>query len=189
MIRINLIAPRKVVRLFRSCHLQCPITGIGSHLDCCIHRTYPLWLAPLIAVAVAILFHVPTSVPFTIHDYLAITSRALPQERGGVDLSERVLASLETSEKTEINPWFRDDIRVAWVTVLYAWRGDCVECSPHVAATYRVLGCHPDQVWPRIVARRRATLGAEYELWFGAEASSPKKPSTSERNPRWRKAA
>lgn len=90
-------------------------------------------------------------------------------------LSARVLRRLEVSEKKEVDPWLRDDIRIAWITVLYAARGNP---EPHVDATRRVLGVHPSEVWPRIEARRRAQLGALYGVVWG-EASSPRKPMQS----------
>ncbi|HEY3972356.1 MAG TPA: hypothetical protein VGM18_05080 [Candidatus Sulfotelmatobacter sp.] len=89
--------------------------------------------------------------------------------------TQRILLYLEHAEKKEIDPWLRDDIRIAWITTLEASRGNS---QPHVDATYRVLGVHPDQVWTRIVARRKALLGSEYEDFFGG-VSSPKKPVRS----------
>ena len=89
--------------------------------------------------------------------------------------SEHVLAYLELCEKEEIDPWLRDDIRIAWITVLYAASGNQ---QAHVDASYRVLGCHPSDVWARIVARRQAKLGGEYGKFFGA-VSSPRKPAAS----------
>lgn len=90
--------------------------------------------------------------------------------------SERVLARLEKFEQKETDPWQRDDLRIAWITVLYASRGNQ---QPHVDATYRVLGIHPEKVWPRIVAHRRAALGARLYEEFWGEQSSPKKPVRS----------
>lgn len=100
-----------------------------------------------------------------------------PKEPGhlSIDRSERVLAYLELSEKKETDPWLRDDIRIAWITVLYAASGNQ---QPHVDANYRVLGCHPLDVWPRIVARREAMLGGEYSNFFDG-AVSPRKPAAS----------
>ena len=101
-----------------------------------------------------------------------------------VNLAERVLAYLEQEEKREIDPWLRDDIRIAWITTHWSQRG-VPDWSwrrheaPYVAATYQVLRCHPDEVWPRIVAQRKAKLGAMYEQVWG-EASSPKKPVQGE---------
>jgi hypothetical protein len=91
--------------------------------------------------------------------------------------AEGVLAYLEKAELKESDPWLRDDVRIAWIATLYASRGNS---QPFVDATYRVLGCHPDQVWSRIEARRHAQLGVDYEKFFG-EASSPKKPVRSVR--------
>ena len=113
-----------------------------------------------------------------------ITLAALPQERPGVELTERVLLRLEKAEKKEIDPWYRDDIRIAWITTRWAQSGVPEwswhrQLSPHVAATYQVLGCPPDRVWPRIVSARQAKLGAEYSEIFPAEASAQKKPCVS----------
>jgi hypothetical protein len=73
-------------------------------------------------------------------------------------LAQRILFRLEQVEWREPDPHFRDDLRIAWITVLRADRG---ESLPHVSATYSVLGLHPDKVWPAIEARRRALLGIE----------------------------
>lgn len=90
-------------------------------------------------------------------------------------MSERVLTRLELIEAAEVDPWLRDDIRIAWITVLYAALGNS---QPYVDATYRVLGCHPDQVWLRIMARREAMLRSDYKHFFG-EVTSPRKPARS----------
>ena len=90
-------------------------------------------------------------------------------------LVERVLSRLEQAERSELNPHARYDYRIAWITVLYAARGNS---QPHTDATYRVLGLHPEKVWPSIVARRRALLGAWYEEFHGLMLA-PKKPVQS----------
>ena len=112
----------------------------------------------------------------------------------GSSVSERVLARLIQAEAHEQDPWMRDDIRIAWIATLYASQGNP---QPHIDATYRVLGLHPDKVWPAICARRAAILGNDFGL-IGADAPptsqsasnfvgelSPKKPCakvrTSER--------
>ena len=91
--------------------------------------------------------------------------------------SGRVLSRLEDAEAHELNPHFRDDYRIAWITVLNAARG---VAEPHVAATYAVLGLHPSKVWPAIIARRKAQLGALYEGFYGV-GLPPKKPCRSEK--------
>jgi hypothetical protein len=101
----------------------------------------------------------------------------------GNSLLRRILFHLERAEEREPNPHFQDDYRIAWLTVLNASRGDP---QPDVTASYAVLGLHPDKVWPAIVARRMATLGAEYDKFFG-DSYSPKKPVQSERRLRPRK--
>jgi hypothetical protein len=99
----------------------------------------------------------------------------LEREPLRLNWSARILHRLEEAERRELNPHFRDDIRIAWVTTLFALRS---EPQPFVRATYACLGVHPDQVWPRIVAFRKWMLGAEYEAWV-PETSSPKKPAQS----------
>lgn len=104
-------------------------------------------------------------------------------ERTTQDLTARVLLRLEEAAKRETDPWILDDLRISWITVLWSSRGvpawSWHHSSPYVAATYQVLRCHPDQVWPNIVARRKAILRAEYSDFF--PASSPKKPCASVR--------
>jgi hypothetical protein len=103
-------------------------------------------------------------------------------------LFTRILLRLEQAELCEQNFHFRDDYRIAWITVLKAWRGSP---EPHVLATYAVLGLHPDLVWDRVVDRRRKLLGVEYPVWYDERgnyrveplsmASSPRKPVQPER--------
>ena len=97
-------------------------------------------------------------------------------------LARRILARLEQAERAELNPHLQTDYRIAWLTVFYAWRGEAVECSPHVLATYKILHMHPDKVWPSIEEKRREQLGPEYDKIFGGDflgGSSPKKPPQS----------
>lgn len=70
--------------------------------------------------------------------------------------TESILAYLAQQEALEIDPWMRDDLRISWITVLNASRGDS---QPFVDASYRVLGLYPEKVWPAILARRKALLG------------------------------
>lgn len=91
--------------------------------------------------------------------------------------TEGVLSYLEAAEAAELNPHLCADIRIAWITVLFASRG---YKQPHVAATYAVLGLHPDKVWLAIVDRRKKMLGQWYEEFWG-ESSPPKKPVQSVR--------
>jgi len=87
-------------------------------------------------------------------------------------LSRRIATRLEKAEACESNPHYRDDLRIARLTVVHAARGDAVYCSPHVLASYEVLGLHPDRVWPAIQARQQA-LG--FNDFWGVELP-PKKP-------------
>ena len=77
----------------------------------------------------------------------------------------------------EENPHLRDDLRIAWIVVVEASRGNP---QPHVAATYKVLGLHPDRVWSAIIERRKALLGSHYNEFWG-ETLPPKKTPQSER--------
>lgn len=89
-------------------------------------------------------------------------------------LSARVLLRLEQGEAREPNVHYRDDIRIAWLTCLYAYRS---EPMPFVRATYTVLGVHPDEVFPHIQAQRRAKLAGEYAHFYDAEGTLIAKPS------------
>ena len=88
-------------------------------------------------------------------------------------LSLRILSRLETAEAQEPDLWLRDDLRIARLTVIHAARGDAVECSPEVLASYEVLGLHPEKVWPAILAQRNALGPLE------ATGAPPKKPAQS----------
>lgn len=108
---------------------------------------------------------------------------ALPPGAPHVELSERVLVYLERAEKKEIDPWRRDDYRIAWITTLWSHKGVPdwswhKGSSPYAAATYQVLQCLPDEVWPRLLAERREKLGPLYEQVWGAELA-PRKPVQS----------
>jgi len=56
----------------------------------------------------------------------------------------------------EENPWFRDDYQIAFQTCLNLGNG---VAAPFVVACCETLGCHPDEVWERIVAQMRAKNG------------------------------
>ena len=148
----------------------------------CLATRIAVWVLTLA------LFPVPVTLlprSFAVEALGRINIAALPQERPDVqeqasDLAERVLLHLEKSERDETDPWLRDDIRIAWITVQWSERGvpDWSwhrDSSPHVAATYQVLACHPDEVWPRIEQQRREMLGLSYADFFPG-VSSPKKP-------------
>jgi hypothetical protein len=67
-----------------------------------------------------------------------------------------ILDYLASAEAREEDVWLRDDVRIAWITVLNASQGSPI---PQIEASYAVLGLHPDKVYPAIVARRAALLG------------------------------
>jgi hypothetical protein len=91
---------------------------------------------------------------------------------------------LEKAGNKETDQWLRDDLRIAWITVKWAsegvpewaWHADR---GAYAAATYQVLHCLPDEVWPHIVAERHAKLGSLYASIWGEEVSSPRKPVQS----------
>jgi hypothetical protein len=85
----------------------------------------------------------------------------------------RILSRLSAAEAQEPNPWLRDDLCIARLTLAHAARGDAVKCSPHVLASYEVLGLHPEKVWPAIQKRREALGPLE------AIGAPPKKPAQS----------
>lgn len=87
----------------------------------------------------------------------------------------RVLDRLVDAEAREPNSHFQDDYRICRIAVANAARGDPL---PFLAATYVVIGLHPDKVWPAVVARRKAMLGPMYADFF-PEALPPKKPVQS----------
>jgi len=157
-----------------------------------LDRNFSLILAPLACLLAFLFFPLPASVtqPATspnLAEPPAINAAELTHE-WPLEWTERVLVRLEQTNKKETDPWFRDDYRIAWITVKWAaegvpewsWRRDS---PPHVAATYQVLHCHPDEVWPRMLENRRAKLGAEYSDWYDAagnlRADAPKKDSAS----------
>lgn len=107
-----------------------------------------------------------------------------------MSLAERVLHYLGRAEFRETDPWLRDDIRIAWLTVLFASRGDT---EPFARAHCQLLGVHPDQLQTAMEARRRAQLGPFYvsrDQWGDIPdqpiPSSPKKPVQSERDPNYK---
>lgn len=94
---------------------------------------------------------------------------------GCLALTDRVLKHLATAEWQESDPWYKDDIRIAWLVTLEAIRGNP---QAHTDATYRVLGCHPDEVFQRITERRKKALGTHYPDFF-PDIDTHKKPSAS----------
>jgi hypothetical protein len=60
---------------------------------------------------------------------------------------------------------------------------DCVslavrgEAQPFVESSYRIYGLHPNHLWPKIMAKRKAELGKEFGQWFDqADNLKPDKP-------------
>jgi hypothetical protein len=104
------------------------------------------------------------------------------KKRTSSALVGRVLSRLSAAEAEEIDPWLRDDLRIARLTVAYAATGEAVGCSPDVLASYMVLGLHPEKVWPAIQARRMA-LSPGLEA-VGDVLLVPKKPAQSVKLPR-----
>lgn len=65
--------------------------------------------------------------------------------------SENILAYLASAEQSEQDIWARDDIRLAWLTVLYAARG---YDQPWVYAFCMTFGKHPSKAIPIWQERR-----------------------------------
>jgi hypothetical protein len=89
-------------------------------------------------------------------------------------LSNRILERLWESICRERDPWMRDDLRIAWMTV--KWTTDGVpewsffnNQSAHTAATQTVLHCYPDQVWSLINQVRIAKLSREYGRFYQSD--------------------
>jgi hypothetical protein len=61
--------------------------------------------------------------------------------------------------------WLRDDYRQSFLTLSLALKGNTM---PFVVSSYQMYGVHPDKLWPAIVARRKANLGAEYSRFYDA---------------------
>lgn len=80
-------------------------------------------------------------------------------------LIERVVARLVEREGEERDPWLRDDLRQARLTVHYAGEGSPI---PFILASYELYGSHPEKVWENITAERKAKLGQEYGRCFDA---------------------
>lgn len=91
-----------------------------------------------------------------------------------IPLARRVIARLAHAEDCELNPHYRDDLRIARLTVAFAASGEARLCSPDVLASYTVLGLHPSKVWPAICARREALGGP-----LRTAGAPPKKPAQS----------
>lgn len=91
---------------------------------------------------------------------------------------EDILDYLRSAENAELDPWICDDLRIAWLTVLYAAQN---YPHPFVAAEYKVLGCHPDRLQELLTERRKALLGRLYNDFYPTTEAPPKKPPKSER--------
>jgi hypothetical protein len=75
----------------------------------------------------------------------------------------RILDRLWEAEKSEPDVHLRSDYRQAFICVSLASRG---EPQPFITSSYRIFGVHPDNVWPEIMAKRKAKLGKEFPDWF-----------------------
>ena len=77
----------------------------------------------------------------------------------------RILDRLEKAERAESDPWLRQDYRQAFICVSLARDG---ELQPFVASSYKVYGTHPNKVWFKILANRKARLRKEFSDWYDA---------------------
>jgi hypothetical protein len=93
---------------------------------------------------------------------------------------DRLLARLVQAEAHEDNLFYKQDYRQAAIVVSLADRGNP---EPFVASSYACYGIHPDKLWPKLLAKRRAALGPEYSRWYDAAGNlrpdAPKKRSKS----------
>lgn len=99
---------------------------------------------------------------------------------------QRVLARLVQLEAHEPNLHFKSDYRQASIVLILLSRGNTM---PFVVSSYQMYGKHPDQIFPGIVAQRKADLGKEYSRWYDERdvlrpefAAAPKKPNVSTTN-------
>jgi hypothetical protein len=75
----------------------------------------------------------------------------------------RILDRLQKAEFSEPDIWFRQDYRQAFICVSLASR---CEPQPFITSSYRIYGSHPDVVWRKIMANRKARLGKEFADWY-----------------------
>lgn len=71
----------------------------------------------------------------------------------GNPTSEHVLSYLADAESREPLVWLRDDIRIAWLTVLACAEG---KADPWRYAFWMYLGAVPEKIIPQLVARAEA---------------------------------
>jgi hypothetical protein len=93
--------------------------------------------------------------------------------------AERVLEYLARAESREIDPWAQDDIRVAWMAVLYAARGFQQPWEYAFWCYYGKTAAKAIPIWLERDAARDAMLGPG--LSEGEEIYPPKKPVQSVR--------
>lgn len=96
------------------------------------------------------------------------------------EFSSHVLEYLMSMRFGEPDPWYADDYQISYLTVLWAERG---HPHPDVYATQLTLGILPSEVWPQIVARRRAKLGKLYTKFFYASTDLPRPDQEEDRKP------
>jgi hypothetical protein len=155
-----------------------------------------VWLAlscvfPLSVTATRLSFEV---------EVLGRTISALPPGSAATLLQqvEDVQRYLAAAERKELDPHYRADYRIAYLTVHWSHAGIPLWSyhreSAHAAATFAVLACSPEDVWPNVCAERRLKLGKFYSLIYDEAGNlqsdpaleemlrgSPKKPAESVR--------
>ena len=77
--------------------------------------------------------------------------------------ADRIMHRLQKAEWAEPSPWFRQDYRQAFICVSLASKGGQ---QPFIESSYKIYGTHPDKVWTKIMANRRAKLGKEFSDWY-----------------------
>jgi len=142
----------------------------------CLATRLAIWLLSLALFSLS-----PTlwKASFLVEVLERVQCTASPLEHG-LDLIARAAKRILEAEIREPDAWLQDDYRIARTTLGFARAGSP---APHVEATYAVVGCHPDQVWSRMMARREAMVGAASRQLFSEEffggISSPRKPVRS----------
>jgi len=90
----------------------------------------------------------------------------------------RILDRLQKAELSEPDIWYRQDYRQAFICVSLASR---CEPQPFITSSYRIYGSHPDDVWRKIMANRKARLGKEFADWY--DAAGLRKPDIPQKKP------
>lgn len=164
---------RRAMRMRRQAHLlqkpvrrlRCQAAKENAQVALYLEASLPIWRGPITGIAdTETFFSSGSTLPPAAR--LEGESRALLGELLAVLLfglrhTESILAYLADAEMREPDAWLRDDVRIAWLTVLHCSEG--IE-RPWEYAFYRYLGKHPDKLIPEFVARaeRHAAMESSF---------------------------